>query len=125
MGNIQSYDTNQYITWPIDDLVCSKEANALDAAAQGASNAVMLVANIIANLISFLAFVAFLNGIVSWFCGLLGFPYVTFEVSQHQQIQMDAVITFHKLDSLLQVSYSFPLPGWWGFPTMNATRLVV
>jgi len=57
----------------------AKEANALDAAAQGASAAVLLVANIIANLISFLAFVAFLNGIVSWLGGLLGAPYITFE----------------------------------------------
>jgi len=56
-----------------------QEANALDAAAQGASNAVMLVFNIIANLISFLAFVAFLNGIISWLGELLGTPYVTFE----------------------------------------------
>jgi pyrimidine nucleoside transport protein len=56
------------------------EANALDAAAQGASNAVFLVANIIANLITFLAFIAFLNGVISWFANLLGAPYVTFEV---------------------------------------------
>lgn len=55
------------------------EANALDAAAQGAANAVFLVLNIIANLIAFLAFIAFLNGIISWFGGLLGAPYVTFE----------------------------------------------
>lgn len=57
------------------------EANALDAAAQGAANAVFLVLNIIANLIAFLAFIAFLNGIISWFGGLLGAPYVTFEVN--------------------------------------------
>ncbi len=56
------------------------ESNALDAAAQGAANAVFLVLNIIANLIAFLAFIAFLNGIISWFGGLLGAPYVTFEV---------------------------------------------
>ncbi|EFX87746.1 hypothetical protein DAPPUDRAFT_22032, partial [Daphnia pulex] len=55
------------------------ESNALDAAAQGAANAVFLVLNIIANLIAFLAFIAFLNGIISWFGGLLGAPYVTFE----------------------------------------------
>ncbi|XP_046655316.1 solute carrier family 28 member 3-like [Daphnia pulicaria] len=56
-----------------------KEANALDAAAQGASNAVFMVINICANLIAFLAFIAFLNGIISWMGGLLGAPYVTFE----------------------------------------------
>ncbi|XP_065565519.1 sodium/nucleoside cotransporter 1-like isoform X2 [Artemia franciscana] len=64
-----------------DDIVLEKgkEANVLDAAAQGASNAVFLVMNIIANLIAFLAFVAFLNGIISWFAGLVGAPYITFE----------------------------------------------
>jgi nucleoside permease NupC len=59
-----------------------KEANALDAAAQGASNAVFMVINICANLIAFLAFIAFLNGVISWMGGLLGAPYITFEVSQ-------------------------------------------
>nr|CAH0104896.1 unnamed protein product [Daphnia galeata] len=64
-----------------DDVEIPKgtESNALDAAAQGAANAVFLVLNIIANLIAFLAFIAFLNGIISWFGGLLGAPYVTFE----------------------------------------------
>ena len=40
------------------------EANVLDAAAQGASNAIMLVLNIGASLIAFLAFVAFLDGLI-------------------------------------------------------------
>ena len=40
------------------------EANVLDAAAQGASMAVMLVLNIAASLIAFLSFVAFLNAII-------------------------------------------------------------
>jgi pyrimidine nucleoside transport protein len=52
----------------------------LDAAAQGAANAVFLVANIIANLIAFLAFIAFLNGVISWYGNLLVAPYITFEV---------------------------------------------
>ncbi len=52
----------------------------MDAAAQGAANAVFLVANIIANLIAFLAFIAFLNGVISWYGNLLGAPYITFEV---------------------------------------------
>ena len=56
------------------------EANALDAAAQGAGNAVFLVMNIIANLIAFLAFVAFLNGVLSWLGGLVGADYITFQV---------------------------------------------
>ena len=40
-----------------------EEANVLDAAAQGASTAIMLVFNIGASLIAFLAFVGFLNSI--------------------------------------------------------------
>lgn len=56
------------------------ESNALDAAAQGAANAVFLVLNIVANLVAFLAFIAFLNGIISWLGSLLGAPYITFEV---------------------------------------------
>ncbi|XP_046462699.1 uncharacterized transporter YutK-like isoform X2 [Daphnia pulex] len=55
------------------------EANALDAAAQGAANAVLMVAHVIANLIAFLAFIAFLNGVISWYGNLLGAPYITFE----------------------------------------------
>ena len=41
-----------------------EEANILDAAAQGASTAIMLVLNIAASLIAFLAFITFLNGII-------------------------------------------------------------
>lgn len=40
------------------------EANVLDAAAKGASTAIMLVLNIGGSLIAFLAFVGFLNAIV-------------------------------------------------------------
>ena len=64
---------------------CRTEANALDAAAQGASNAVFLVMNIIANLIAFLAFVEFLNSVISWFGGLLGADYITFQVNRFSQ----------------------------------------
>ncbi len=63
------------------------ESNALDAAAQGAANAVFLVLNIIANLIAFLAFIAFLNGIISWFGSLLGAPYITFEVQKSLRLK--------------------------------------
>ncbi|CAG0898788.1 unnamed protein product, partial [Cyprideis torosa] len=55
------------------------EANALDAAARGASNAITLVANICANLIAFVSFVAFLNAVVEWLCLLVGWEGVTFE----------------------------------------------
>lgn len=51
----------------IDELKIEKgeEANLIDAAAQGASTAIMLILNIAASLIAFLAFVnGFLNGII-------------------------------------------------------------
>ena len=46
------------------ELPRGEEVNILDAAAQGASTAIMLVLNIGASLIAFLAFVDFLNGII-------------------------------------------------------------
>jgi len=50
----------------ISDIKLEKgdEVNLLDAASQGASQAIMLVLNIAASLIAFLAFVGFLNGII-------------------------------------------------------------
>merc|ERR1711971_565277 len=57
----------------------SEDANILDAASNGASQAVFLVGNIAGSLIAFLAFVAFLNGVLSWCGGLVGAPYLTFE----------------------------------------------
>jgi len=57
----------------------SEDANVLDAAANGASQSVFLVGNIAGSLIAFLAFVAFLNGLLSWFGGLVGIPYLSFE----------------------------------------------
>ena len=41
--------------------------------------------NIIANLIAFLAFVEFLNSVISWFGGLLGADYITFQVNRFSQ----------------------------------------
>lgn len=57
----------------------SEDSNVIDAAANGAVQAVVLVGNIIGSLIAFLAFVAFLNGLLAWFGGLVGFPFITFE----------------------------------------------
>jgi len=57
----------------------SEDANVLDAAANGASQSVFLVGNIAGSLIAFLAFVAFLNGLLGWFGGLVGAPYLSFE----------------------------------------------
>ena len=51
----------------------------LDAAANGASQSVFLVGNIAGSLIAFLAFVAFLNGLLGYFGGLVGVPFLSFE----------------------------------------------
>ncbi|XP_046388383.1 solute carrier family 28 member 3-like isoform X2 [Ischnura elegans] len=56
-----------------------EESNVLDAAAAGAHAAIELVLGIIANLIAFISFVAFLNGVISWFGSLLGAPHLSFE----------------------------------------------
>jgi pyrimidine nucleoside transport protein len=50
----------------------------LDAAASGASQAVSLVLNIIANLIAFVSFVAFLDSVVAWLALQVGFDYINF-----------------------------------------------
>ena len=61
-------------------LFCRNERNVIEAAAKGASTAIALVANIAANLIAFLAFLAFFNGVLSWLGSMVGKPEVSFEV---------------------------------------------
>ena len=56
-----------------------EEANLIDAATRGASEAAILVLNITAIVVAFIAFVAFLNAVVSFFGGLIGHEEVTFE----------------------------------------------
>jgi len=57
------------------------EGNVLDAASQGAIQGITLVGCILANLIAFIAFVALLNAMLSWFGNLVGFDELSFEVS--------------------------------------------
>ncbi|XP_067431730.1 solute carrier family 28 member 3-like [Thunnus thynnus] len=54
--------------------------NVLEAASQGASNAVGLVANIVVNLIAFLALLAFFDGVLSWLGGMLDCPQLSFSL---------------------------------------------
>ncbi|KAK3570599.1 hypothetical protein QTP86_023666 [Hemibagrus guttatus] len=56
------------------------EQNILEAASAGASASVGLVANIAANLIGFLAILAFINAALSWLGGMVGYPHITFEL---------------------------------------------
>ncbi|XP_053181129.1 solute carrier family 28 member 3-like [Scomber japonicus] len=57
-----------------------ESTNMLEAASQGASNAVALVANIVVNLIAFLALLAFFDGVLSWLGGMLDCPQLSFSL---------------------------------------------
>uniref|UniRef100_A0A0A1XEW4 Sodium/nucleoside cotransporter n=1 Tax=Zeugodacus cucurbitae TaxID=28588 RepID=A0A0A1XEW4_ZEUCU len=57
----------------------SEDSSILDAASNGANNAIPIVAGIIANIVAFVAFVAFLNGVVNWLCFLIGLEDIDFE----------------------------------------------
>ncbi|XP_078482138.1 solute carrier family 28 member 3-like [Ciona intestinalis] len=54
--------------------------NIVEAAAAGASMSIKLVANIGANLIAFLALLAFINATLHWFGAFVGIPQLSFEV---------------------------------------------
>ncbi|CAH1251934.1 SLC28A3 [Branchiostoma lanceolatum] len=56
------------------------ERNVIEAVASGAQIAISLVANIAANLISFLALLAFFNGILSWIGCMVGYDILSFEI---------------------------------------------
>ncbi|XP_061534135.1 sodium/nucleoside cotransporter 1 [Phycodurus eques] len=61
-------------------VACGDEQNILEAASNGASASIGLVANIAANLIAFLAILAFINEALSWLGGMVGYPDVTFQL---------------------------------------------
>ncbi|XP_061678015.1 sodium/nucleoside cotransporter 1 isoform X2 [Syngnathoides biaculeatus] len=61
-------------------VACGDEQNILEAASNGASASVGLVANIAANLIAFLAILGFINEALSWLGGMVGYPDVTFQL---------------------------------------------
>lgn len=61
------------------DIPKGNERNVIEAAAKGASTAIALAANIAANLIAFLAFLAFFNGVLSWLGSMVGHSELSFE----------------------------------------------
>uniref|UniRef100_A0A8D3BWX6 Solute carrier family 28 member 1 n=1 Tax=Scophthalmus maximus TaxID=52904 RepID=A0A8D3BWX6_SCOMX len=61
-------------------VACGYEQNILEAASSGASASIGLVANIAANLIAFLAILAFINEALGWLGGMVGYPSITFQV---------------------------------------------
>uniref|UniRef100_A0A3Q4BDW1 Sodium/nucleoside cotransporter n=1 Tax=Mola mola TaxID=94237 RepID=A0A3Q4BDW1_MOLML len=62
------------------DLKIDRSTNILEAASQGATSAVGLVATIVANLIAFMALLAFFDAVLSWFGGLLDCPQLSFSL---------------------------------------------
>ncbi|XP_048358605.1 solute carrier family 28 member 3 isoform X1 [Sphaerodactylus townsendi] len=54
--------------------------NLLEAASQGASASIPLVANIAANLIAFLALLSFFNAALSWLGNMFDYPQLSFEI---------------------------------------------
>ncbi|KAL7980272.1 hypothetical protein Chor_000093 [Crotalus horridus] len=61
-------------------IACGEEKNILEAAGNGASVSVGLVANIAANLIAFLAVLAFINAALSWLGGMVNLPQLSFQL---------------------------------------------
>lgn len=51
----------------------------LDAGTKGASDAIKIYLHVIANIIAFIAFISFLNGVLEFFTSLVGFEDVTLE----------------------------------------------
>ncbi|KAF7654309.1 hypothetical protein LDENG_00071480, partial [Lucifuga dentata] len=77
------------MAWPETETLCvtcsqdlkidkGESNNVLEAASQGASSAVVLVANIVANIIAFLALLTFFDAILSWLGGMLDCPQLSF-----------------------------------------------
>lgn len=56
------------------------DCNVMDAACRGAQFGMSLIGAIIANIVAFVSFVAFVNAMMSWFGGLVGFDEFSFEV---------------------------------------------
>ncbi|XP_015742964.1 sodium/nucleoside cotransporter 2-like isoform X1 [Python bivittatus] len=61
-------------------IACGEEKNILEAAGNGATVSVGLVANIAANLIAFLAVLEFLNSSLSWLGGMVNLPQLSFQL---------------------------------------------
>ena len=60
-----------------------KEKNILEAASNGATDAISLAANVAANLIAFLAVLAFINAALSWLGELVDIQGLTFQVKNY------------------------------------------
>ncbi|XP_029168974.1 solute carrier family 28 member 3-like isoform X1 [Nylanderia fulva] len=61
-------------------LAKTSDTSILDAATNGALAAIPIVLGIIANIVAFVSFIAFFNGALSWFGGLVGFEELSLEI---------------------------------------------
>jgi pyrimidine nucleoside transport protein len=59
--------------------VPSEDQSTLSAATRGATNGISLIMNIIANIVAFVSFIAFLNGVFGYAGGMLGMPELNLE----------------------------------------------
>ncbi|XP_037271792.2 putative transporter YutK [Rhipicephalus microplus] len=57
----------------------SEESNVLEAASNGTNVALAMIGSIVANLVGFLAFIAFLNSTLQWFGSIVTLDFLTFE----------------------------------------------
>ncbi|XP_016917228.1 solute carrier family 28 member 3 [Apis cerana] len=58
----------------------SKDTGLIDAASKGATAAIPLVLNIIANIVGFVSFIALVNSLLSWIGSLIGYEKLSFEL---------------------------------------------
>ena len=65
-----------YLLYPFRE-----ERNVIEAAAKGASTAISLVANVAAMLITFFAFIAFFNAVLSYLGSMVGYSELSFQAS--------------------------------------------
>ncbi|XP_076461138.1 putative transporter HI_0519 [Babylonia areolata] len=74
-------ETEQTITSAEDYAKMEKgeERNLIEAASSGASNAIMLVANVVVNVIAFLSILKFVNATLTWFGDRVGIKGLTFQ----------------------------------------------
>ncbi|KAF0760377.1 sodium/nucleoside cotransporter 2-like, partial [Aphis craccivora] len=65
------------------DQICTKktndEGNVMDAACKGAQFGLKIIGAIVANIVAFVSFVAFINALISWLGHLVGFEDLSFE----------------------------------------------
>nr|CAB3266201.1 solute carrier family 28 member 3-like [Phallusia mammillata] len=73
-------EKSQFLNTDSLKLQSGTDHNIVEAAAAGASMSIGLVANIAANLIAFLALLAFINATLSWFGAFVGIQGLSFEV---------------------------------------------